>query len=302
VHGDGQLDATQPRGPGHRRLWRDEPTEVRTPGGRRRRCSRSQDTVEPGVPSSLPHFAMPVAAPSPRLMRDVGMRFATKSARRSRVRGLCGRVSLTSMIDCLVVIVAYLLNLFQGSGECGCPPIVKLPRAAISRNSTTFSRPSRRSFDRLRALRGTLAQTQAPRCRPQDDGLAVSSTDTSARSPVRLPQADRKSKATATRHPRSRRFSTSVRASHLRNKRADGHRSTASFTPPLFIVTSVPAGRAKREEASRHPDYATGGQGSLPSHPTDTSYSEDRTRRITRPSTRSSAGSSTPGRWSSGFT
>ena len=73
---------------------------------------------------------MAIAAPSSPLMRDVRLPFVRRSLRGGR-RRLGASLSLTSMIDFLVVIVVFLLNTFHASGECCLRTVtVTLPRAA----------------------------------------------------------------------------------------------------------------------------------------------------------------------------
>jgi biopolymer transport protein ExbD len=71
---------------------------------------------------------MPIATPRRRLMESVGLSFVTKHLRRGRL-GLNARLSLTSMIDFLVVMVVFLLTTFSASGECACARQVDVPGA-----------------------------------------------------------------------------------------------------------------------------------------------------------------------------
>jgi hypothetical protein len=74
---------------------------------------------------------MPIGRPGPRLLRSVALDFVRRRrefASRHAVAS-AGRLSLTSMIDCMVVVVAFLLMGFSASGECGCRRPVDVPFA-----------------------------------------------------------------------------------------------------------------------------------------------------------------------------
>lgn len=72
---------------------------------------------------------MPIHTPGRRLMHNVPLKFVQK-----KVSGLGGRstnaaLSLTSMIDFLVVTVVFLLMTFSASGETAIPKGLNMPKA-----------------------------------------------------------------------------------------------------------------------------------------------------------------------------
>jgi len=76
---------------------------------------------------------MAIQAPTRRLMHHVGLEFVAKKVSGGGKRATSASLSLTSMIDFLVVTVVFLLMTFSASGET--------PVAAASR----FRRPRTRS-------------------------------------------------------------------------------------------------------------------------------------------------------------
>jgi biopolymer transport protein ExbD len=70
---------------------------------------------------------MPIAAPKGRLLQRVGLAFVRKKI--SRGRSVNATLSLTSMIDFLVVTVVFLLTAFRAPDACGCARDVEVPSA-----------------------------------------------------------------------------------------------------------------------------------------------------------------------------
>lgn len=72
---------------------------------------------------------MTIAKPSRRLMHHVPLKFVRKKVLGGGQRGINASLSLTSMIDFLVVTVVFLLITFSASGETPTAKGVKLPDA-----------------------------------------------------------------------------------------------------------------------------------------------------------------------------
>ena len=72
---------------------------------------------------------MPIHTPGRRLMHAVPLRFVQKKVSGGGHRATNASLSLTSMIDFLVVTVVFLLITFSASGETSMPKGVKLPEA-----------------------------------------------------------------------------------------------------------------------------------------------------------------------------
>src|SRR6202167_1084394 len=72
---------------------------------------------------------MAVAAPSRRLMKDVPLDFVQKKGEGGGHRSTNASLSLTSMIDFLVVTVVFLLMTFSASGETPVSSGINLPKA-----------------------------------------------------------------------------------------------------------------------------------------------------------------------------
>src|ERR1700740_2896506 len=72
---------------------------------------------------------MPVANPARRLMRKVGLEFVSRKVKGGGHRSTTASLSLTSMIDFLVVTVVFLLMTFSASGETPIAKGVNLPKA-----------------------------------------------------------------------------------------------------------------------------------------------------------------------------
>jgi biopolymer transport protein ExbD len=72
---------------------------------------------------------MPVQEPGRRLMHHVGLKFVEKRVAGGGGRGVNASLSLTSMIDFLVVTVVFLLMTFSASGEVPQARGVNLPKA-----------------------------------------------------------------------------------------------------------------------------------------------------------------------------
>ena len=72
---------------------------------------------------------MTIAKPARRLMHNVPLRFVAKRVAGGNHRDINASLSLTSMIDFLVVTVVFLLITFSASGEQPTPKGVKLPDA-----------------------------------------------------------------------------------------------------------------------------------------------------------------------------
>jgi biopolymer transport protein ExbD len=73
---------------------------------------------------------MTIAKPSRRLMHHVPLKFVQKRVTGGNHRDINASLSLTSMIDFLVVTVVFLLITFSASGETTTAKGVKLPDAA----------------------------------------------------------------------------------------------------------------------------------------------------------------------------
>jgi biopolymer transport protein ExbD len=72
---------------------------------------------------------MPVEEPGRRLMHHIGLKFVVKKVAGGGGRGVNAALSLTSMIDFLVVTVVFLLMTFSASGETPVSSGVNLPKA-----------------------------------------------------------------------------------------------------------------------------------------------------------------------------
>jgi biopolymer transport protein ExbD len=72
---------------------------------------------------------MPVANPARRLMRHVGLEFVSRKVEGGGHRSTNANLSLTSMIDFLVVTVVFLLMTFSASGETPVAKGLNLPKA-----------------------------------------------------------------------------------------------------------------------------------------------------------------------------
>src|SRR5271165_6105675 len=72
---------------------------------------------------------MPVQEPGRRLMRHVGLEFVARKVSGGGHRSTNASLSLTSMIDFLVVTVVFLLMTFSASGETPVAKGVNLPKA-----------------------------------------------------------------------------------------------------------------------------------------------------------------------------
>src|SRR5438105_7102205 len=72
---------------------------------------------------------MPVHEPGRRLMHAVPLNFVHKKVVGTGARGVNANLSLTSMIDFLVVTVVFLLMTFSASGETPVNKNVRLPQA-----------------------------------------------------------------------------------------------------------------------------------------------------------------------------
>ena len=72
---------------------------------------------------------MPVQEPGRRLMHHVGLKFVAKRVSGGGGRSVNAGLSLTSMIDFLVVTVVFLLMTFSASGETPTAKGVTLPQA-----------------------------------------------------------------------------------------------------------------------------------------------------------------------------
>src|SRR5579862_5673346 len=72
---------------------------------------------------------MPVNVPGRRLMRNVGLEFVSKKVEGGGHRSTNASLSLTSMIDFLVVTVVFLLMTFSASGETPIAKGLNLPKA-----------------------------------------------------------------------------------------------------------------------------------------------------------------------------
>ncbi len=72
---------------------------------------------------------MPISNPTRRLMRHVGLEFVAKKVEGGGHRSTNASLSLTSMIDFLVVTVVFLLMTFSASGETPVARGLNLPKA-----------------------------------------------------------------------------------------------------------------------------------------------------------------------------
>lgn len=72
---------------------------------------------------------MPLQAPTRRLMHHVGLTFVTKKVEGGGHRATNASLSLTSMIDFLVVTVVFLLMTFSASGETPIAKGLNMPKA-----------------------------------------------------------------------------------------------------------------------------------------------------------------------------
>src|ERR1700678_3961508 len=72
---------------------------------------------------------MPIATPGRRLMRQIGLEFVAKKVTGGGHRSTNASLSLTSMIDFLVVTVVFLLMTFSASGETPQAKGLVLPKA-----------------------------------------------------------------------------------------------------------------------------------------------------------------------------
>ena len=72
---------------------------------------------------------MPIAEPKRRLMRHVGLEFVSKKVEGGGHRSINASLSLTSMIDFLVVTVVFLLMTFSASGETPIAKGLNMPKA-----------------------------------------------------------------------------------------------------------------------------------------------------------------------------
>ena len=75
---------------------------------------------------------MPVHEPGRRLMHHVPLAFVRKKVEGHGARGTNANLSLTSMIDFLVVTVVFLLMTFSASGEVPVAKGIQLPKAENS--------------------------------------------------------------------------------------------------------------------------------------------------------------------------
>jgi len=72
---------------------------------------------------------MPVQTPSRRLMRHIGLEFVARKIEGGSHRSTNAALSLTSMIDFLVVTVVFLLMTFSASGETPIAKGLTIPKA-----------------------------------------------------------------------------------------------------------------------------------------------------------------------------
>jgi biopolymer transport protein ExbD len=72
---------------------------------------------------------MPVQEPGRRLCHHVGLKFVAKRVSGGGGRNVNASLSLTSMIDFLIVVVVFLLMTFSASGEIAQSKGVNLPKA-----------------------------------------------------------------------------------------------------------------------------------------------------------------------------
>ena len=100
---------------------------------------------------------MPVHEPGQRLMHHVPLEFVRRKVEGHGKRSTNANLSLTSMIDFLVVTVVFLLMSFSASGETPIAPGLTLPKAA---NYEDMLNAPHRSFGGLAAPQ-SLALAQA---------------------------------------------------------------------------------------------------------------------------------------------
>src|SRR5271154_1566629 len=72
---------------------------------------------------------MPIGSPTRRLMHHCGLKFVQKKVEGGGHRNTNANLSLTSMIDFLVVTVVFLLMTFSASNETPIAKGVQLPKA-----------------------------------------------------------------------------------------------------------------------------------------------------------------------------
>jgi biopolymer transport protein ExbD len=72
---------------------------------------------------------MPIQLPARRLMRQVGLEFVSRKVEGGGHRSTNASLSLTSMIDFLVVTVVFLLMTFSASGETPIAQGLTIPKA-----------------------------------------------------------------------------------------------------------------------------------------------------------------------------
>src|SRR5258708_23911765 len=72
---------------------------------------------------------MPIQSPTRRLMASVGLDFVAKKVTGGGHRSVNAGLSLTSMIDFLVVTVVFLLMTFSASGETPVAKGLNMPKA-----------------------------------------------------------------------------------------------------------------------------------------------------------------------------
>src|SRR5258708_36003104 len=72
---------------------------------------------------------MPIAEPGRRLMGHIGLEFVARKVAGAGHRATNANLSLTSMIDFLVVTVVFLLMTFSASGETPVARGLNLPKA-----------------------------------------------------------------------------------------------------------------------------------------------------------------------------
>lgn len=76
---------------------------------------------------------MPIKKPSPRLMRDIKLKFAKKGVSKKAGRSVDVSLNLTPMIDMFVVLVIFLLMTFSTSGEIlFIQKDIELPKAEMT--------------------------------------------------------------------------------------------------------------------------------------------------------------------------
>src|SRR5215831_14693968 len=72
---------------------------------------------------------MPVQEPGRRLMHNITLDFVKRRVAGSGTRALNASLSLTSMIDFLIVVVVFLLMTFSASGETPVSKGINMPKA-----------------------------------------------------------------------------------------------------------------------------------------------------------------------------